>query len=165
MGRFLSDKVTENIMFKLQKALHRDAINLASNLRDIDKLEVECTGSTPEASLLRCFDLPKSEVLSGLSSNNEVILMCGVSECPINPDVGVIWMLASPSIRKHRKDIVRLSKDTIDMLCVGYKSVYNLIHKDNKTSIRWLEWCGFTVDKTKTYEQGGEDFYLLIKES
>ncbi len=152
-------------MFKLQKAIQRDAINLAPQLRPIDKLEVECTGSTPESSLLRCFNLKNSVVLSGVNDNNEVILMCGVSECPNSPDVGVIWMLASPSIRKHRKDILKLSKGAVAELMTGYKSVYNLIHKDNKTSIRWLEWCGFTVDKTKTYEQGGEDFYLLIKES
>ncbi len=152
-------------MFKLQKALRRDAINLAPQLRPIDKLEVECTGSTPESSLLHCFNLKNSVVLSGVNDNNEVILMCGVSECPNNPENGVIWMLASPSIRKHRKDILKLSKVTVDKLSKDYKLVFNLVHKDNKTSIRWLEWCGFTVDKTKTYEQGGEDFYLLIKES
>ena len=122
-------------MFKLQKALQRDAVNLAPQLRPIDKLEVECTGSTPESSLLRCFNLKNSVVLSGVNDNNEVILMCGVSECPSSPDVGVIWMLASPSIRKHRKDILKLSKGAVAELMTGYKAVYNLIHKDNKTSI------------------------------
>lgn len=152
-------------MFRLQKAERKDAISLAPNLREIDRLEVECTGSTPEASLLMCFDLPKAGVLSGFNSDNEVILMCGVSECPYNPEMGVIWMLASPKIHEHSREILRLSKETIEVLSTEYKAVYNLVHKDNKTSIRWLEWCGFTVDKTETYEQGGEDFYLLIKET
>ena len=151
-------------MLKIVDAQERDAIDLAPRLRAIDNLEVECVGSTPEASLLTSFTLPNTVVLSGIA-DKEVIFMCGVSDYPDNPEMGVIWMLASPNIRTHRKGVLKLSKPTIDKLSKPYKAVYNLVHKDNKTSIRWLEWCGFTVDKTVTYEQGGEDFYLLIKES
>ena len=151
-------------MLKIVDAQQRDAIDLAPRLRAIDNLEVECVGSTPEASLLKSFTLPNTVVLSGIA-DDEVIFMCGVSDFPDNPEMGVIWMLASPNIRTHRKCVLKLSKPTIDKLSKPYKAVYNLVHKDNKTSIRWVEWCGFTVDKTVTYDQGGEEFYLLIKES
>ena len=151
-------------MLKIVKALQRDAVNLAPRLRAIDNLEVKCTGSTPEVSLLRSFSLPNTKVLSGIA-DKEIIFMCGVCDSTDDPDIGVIWMLASPSIHNHSRDILRLSKPTIDDLSKPYKAVYNYVHKDNKISIRWLEWCGFTVDKTNAYEIGGEDFYLLIKES
>lgn len=151
-------------MLKIVDAQQRDAIDLAPRLRAIDNLEVECLGQTPEASLLNSFTLPNTVVLSGVA-DKEIIFMCGVSDFPENPEMGVIWMLASPNIHNHRKGVLKLSKPTIDKLSKPYKAVYNLVHKDNKTSIRWLEWCGFTVDKTVTYDQGGEDFYLLIKES
>lgn len=152
-------------MLKLQKALHRDAINLAPKLREIDKLEVECLGHTPEAGLLSGFSLPNAVMLSAFNPNNEIILMCGVSDCPTNSKAGVIWMLASNEIQQHKRDILKLSKSTLILLSNNYDYVYNFVHKDNKTSIRWLQWCGFTVDKSNTYKQGGEDFYLLIKES
>ena len=150
-------------MLKIVEALKRDAVSLASRLRAIDKLEVEATGDTPEITLARSFTLPKAKVYSGVTEDKNVVFMCGVSQCSQNPSNGVIWMLTSELAKDHKKDILRLSKPTIDDLCVGFKNVYNLIHKDNKSSIRWLEWCGFDVLKHRTYKQGGEDFYLLIK--
>ena len=153
-------------MLKIVNALQRDAVNLAPRLRDIDVLEVHAVGSTPEQSLLKSFSLPNTKVLSGVDSETkEIIFMCGVCDSTDDPDIGVIWMLASPSIHNHSRDVLKLSKPTIDDLSKPYKAVYNFVHKDNRTSIRWLEWCGFTVDKTKIYDQGGEDFYLLLKES
>tara|TARA_B100001093_G_scaffold508707_1_gene571411 strand:- start:384 stop:845 length:462 start_codon:yes stop_codon:yes gene_type:complete len=153
-------------MLKLIKAVERDAINLAPRLRAIDVLEVKAVGSTPKKSLLKSFSLPNTKVFSGIDlKTNEVVLMYGVCDSIDDPNTGVIWMLASPSIHKHKKDVYKLSKPTIDDLSKPYKTVYNFVHKDNKTSIRWLEWAGFTVDKSKVFDQGGEDFYLLFKES
>ena len=150
-------------MLSIVDALHRDAINLAPRLRPIDKLEVEATGSTPHKSLVRAFNLPKAKVYSGVTEDKEVVFMCGVSQCLQDPNNGIIWMLTSELAKDHKRDILKLSKPTIDDLCEGFKNVYNLIHKDNKSSIRWLEWCGFEVLKHRTFNQGGEDFYLLTK--
>ena len=150
-------------MLEIVDALHSDAIELAPQLRPIDKLEVEATGNTPEKSLINSFNLPKSRVYSGVDSDRKVIFMCGVSQCPNNPKNGVIWMLTSELAKEHKKSILKLSKPKIKDLCKGFNNVYNLIHKDNKSSIRWLEWCGFEVVKNRAYKLGGEDFYLLMK--
>ena len=150
-------------MLEIVDALHSDAIELAPQLRPIDKLEVEATGNTPEKSLINSFNLPKSRVYSGVDSDRKVIFMCGVSQCPNNPKNGVIWMLTSELAQEHKKSILKLSKPKLKDLCTGFSNVYNLIHKDNKSSIRWLEWCGFEVLKNRVYKLGGEDFYLLIK--
>ena len=82
-------------MFNIVEAMHRDAINLAPNVRAIDKLEVECMGNTPESSLLRSFDLPKAKVYSAFNNANNIMFMCGSYQCPNNPQNGVIWMLTS----------------------------------------------------------------------
>ena len=150
-------------MLVIVDALPSDAIELASQLRPIDKLEVEATGNTPEKSLTNSFNLPKSKVYSGVDSDRKVVFMCGVSQCPNNPKNGVIWMLTSELAKEHKRSILILSKPTIEDLSEGFNNVYNLIHKDNKNSIRWLEWCGFEVVKNRTYKLGGEDFYLLMK--
>lgn len=153
-------------MLKIVEATEQDALQLAPNLRAIDNLEVAAVGSTPLNSLLGSFDLPQSKVLSGIDFNTEeVIFMCGISPSPVIEGHGVIWMLASPSIHKYKRDILELTLPTIDKLSEPFEAVYNFVHKDNLTSIRWLEWAGFTVDKEKTYDQGGEAFYLLIKET
>ncbi len=149
-------------MIKIVDALQRDAINLAPRLRPIDRLEVEATGRTAEASLLSAFNMPNTKVLAG-KAGDKVVFMCGASQCLQNPANGVIWMLTSDLAEHYKKDILKLSKPTIEELSKGYKNVYNIIHKNNRTSIRWLEWCGFDVMKNKVYKQGGEDFYLLQK--
>tara|TARA_A200000159_G_scaffold132348_1_gene129882 strand:+ start:23 stop:487 length:465 start_codon:yes stop_codon:yes gene_type:complete len=150
-------------MLEIVDALRSDAIELAPHLRPIDKLEVEATGKTPEESLTNSFNLPKARVYSAVDSDRNVVLMYGVSQCPNNPKNGVIWMLTSELAQEHKKSILKLSKPKLKDLCTGFSNVYNLIHKDNKSSIRWLEWCGFEVLKNRVYKLGGEDFYLLIK--
>ena len=89
-------------MLEIVDALPSDAIELASQLRPIDKLEVEATGNTPEKSLTNSFNLPKSKVYSGVDSDRKVVFMCGVSQCPNNPKNGVIWMLTSELAKEHK---------------------------------------------------------------
>jgi len=152
-------------MLKVVDAHYMDAIALAPRLREIDNLEVKCIGHTPESALLQGFELPEAKVLTALDGDEEAVLMCGVCRSDEDPEAGVIWMLASDDIDKHKKDFLRLSEPVADELSEGYKYVYNLVHKDNTKSIRWLRWNGFTVDETKVYDQGGEDFYLLTREN
>ena len=152
-------------MIKMVDAHPMDAVYLAPRLRAIDALEVRCTGKTPEESLMIGFDLVRAKVLSALNSDEEVVAMCGVSESPQNPKAGVIWLLASDKFDEHKKDFLTVCKPVIEELSEGFQHVYNLVHINNTKSIRWLEWYGFTVEKHKTYEQGGEDFYLLVKET
>lgn len=150
-------------MLKVVDAHRMDAISLAPRLRAIDNLEVKAVGQTPEGSLMGSFDLPQSKVLSLLDDEEEVVLMCGSCQSEHDSDGGVIWMLASDDIERHKKDFLKLCTPVTAELSEGYKYVYNLVHKDNTKSIRWLRWNGFTVDDSVTYDQGGEDFYLLTR--
>jgi hypothetical protein len=164
MGRPLYNQVTENLMLKVVEAHPMDAIYLASRLRDIDDLEVRATGKTPEEALMHSFDMPKSRVYTGVNQDEEPVLMFGSVKCPHNDGVGIVWLLATNKLDDHKRDFLSICPENIDLICEGYKFVYNFVHKDNKKSIRWLRWSGFTVDTSKTYDQGGEDFYLLSKE-
>lgn len=164
MGRTLHNQVTENLMLKVVEAHPMDAIYLAPRLRQIDELEVLSTGKTPEEALSQSFDLPKSKVFTGLDNEENPVLMFGSVQCPHNKDVGVIWMLATDELDNYKRQFLQECLPHIEEISNGYSHVYNLVHKTNTKSIRWLRWCGFTVDTTKIYDQGGEDFYLFSKE-
>lgn len=152
-------------MLKIVEAHPMDAMYLAPKLRQIDLLEVKSVGHTPYEALSLGFNLPNSVVYSGLNSNEQVVLMFGCSQAPDDKDAGVIWLLASDELDELRKDFLKLSKHWVEQVSSPYKYVYNLVHKTNKKSIRWLRWNGFTVDTDTIYKQGGEDFHLLIKEA
>lgn len=152
-------------MLKMVDAHPMDAMYLAPKLRAIDNLEVRATGRTPYEALKAGFDLPNSKVMSGLNTDEQVVFMCGSVQCPNNTEAGIVWMLASDELEDTKKDFLKLCEPTIKSLCEGYKYVYNFVHVTNEKSIRWLKWNGFTVDTENTYEQGGEDFYLLSKET
>jgi hypothetical protein len=36
----------------------------------------------------------------------------------------------------------------------------NHVHADNVLSVRWLQWCGFSIDDTPE-AYNGENFYLF----
>ena len=151
--------------FSFIDATPKHADYLATRLRPIDALEVACVGSTPERSLHLSLTLPNSKVLTAVDQQDTPLFMCGVSQSPEQPDMGVVWLLASKEIMKHKRHFLKMSMPIFDDFLKGYKALYNFVHKDNKTSIRWLEWCGCTVDKSQPYDVGGHPFYLLIKEA
>lgn len=60
---------------------------------------------------------------------------------------GCIWMLSTDYIKTSPRQVVKLSREFIqDCIYFGYKRLYNRVHKDNKTTLKWLKALGF---KTK----------------
>ena len=142
-----------------------DAIYLGPRLRKPDQIEVKVTGKTPEEAINDGFTNPNAKIYTGVDKNSTPVFIFGSVRCPHDENAGVVWMLGSDELDKNARSFLKISKQWIDEISKDYNYVYNLVHKDNTKSIRWLKWSGFTVDTSRTYNKDGEDFYLLIKET
>jgi hypothetical protein len=155
-----------------------DALTLAPRMREPDKVEVTALGHTPFNALMSSFDQKDAEVFSVVEVPDEheeddeiledyqpkVIAMFGVSTSEDGNNYGVPWMLASPELEQHSKQFLRHCRTWIDRLQDKYEVLYNLVHCENAQGMRWLQWCGFEIKTQRTYGQGGENFYLFIRE-
>lgn len=147
---------------KITKAEKCDAESLCEALRDIDELEITSMGGTPREALLEAFE--GGMIYTAKDKAGKVVCMFGSGDSEYEKGSGVVWMLGSPLVEKYKKDVIRLTKRFVNKITSPYKKVYNFIHKDNSKSIRWLEWCGFNIDKSEKHEFGGESFYFFHKE-
>ena len=145
----------------ITESVKSDVDGMQDNLRKIDKLEVTSIGGTPREALLEAFD--GGMTFTAKDKQDNVVCMFGSVDSQVK-DTGVIWMLGTPLVDKYKKDVMKLTHKFVKKVCEPYRHVYNYIHKDNKKSMRWLKWCGFNVDKSRTYQFGGEPFYFISKE-
>jgi hypothetical protein len=116
-----------------------DALLLAPFLRDEDVDEVRAaTGQSPLAALLH-------GVTQGIScwtiaDSDGPVGMFGV--CPGTDDSNrIVWLLASPRLLNHRRQLIRESRTWLRLLSGG-RALVNYVDARNKVHVRFLQWLG-----------------------
>lgn len=81
--------------------------------------------------------------------------VCGVSE---SPHVGVPWLLSTDDIHRVSREFLRQSRAYVERMQAHFPRLQNRVHAENTISIRWLRWCGFTLNAAPE-TINGESFY------
>lgn len=89
--------------------------------------------------------------------NDEPIAMFGVGT--LN-SYNYIWLLASKKFSNHKRDILKYSKYLLKEITKPYDFVFNVVHEENKTAIRWLKWMD--VKFIRKININNEPFYEFI---
>ena len=148
----------------VRKADPKDAFVLAPKVREIDCLEIEAVGKTnPYNSLMRNFKVPNSQVYSIVQNDGDILGMFGVGDCAVLKNYGVPWLLSSDDLIPHAKEFLRNCRPWVKKLEANYECLFNFIHENNNIAMRWLQWCGFEVQKDKIYNISNEPFYLFVR--
>lgn len=76
-------------------------------------------------------------------------LVCGASRDGMLCDHGQIWMLRTDAVALHRKAFLEQSRIVLASLVrdSGCSYLANWCLAENRRSIRWLQWLGFTFDR------------------
>ena len=76
-------------------------------------------------------------------------LVCGVSRDNLLSDRGQVWMLKTDVTAKHPIKYGKYSKRVLRefIRISGCRYLDNWCLAENKRSIRWLKWLGFTFDR------------------
>ncbi|UQZ90837.1 hypothetical protein C4J81_17130 [Deltaproteobacteria bacterium Smac51] len=122
--------------------------HIAEHMRDDDIREVWALNSqTPHEAM-------KVSLESSVRAWTTLIegrpaFMWGVSPAAdILTFTGIPWLLATDDIIRVAPEFIRQSRDFVDRMQEGFTRLENHVHAGNSLSLRWLKWCGFTIDKT-----------------
>lgn len=111
-------------------------------LRDADMNELRAaTGKEPwEALKFSVLNSNEFTEISYVEETGEIINIFGLAS---HLGVGIPWMLASPSLIKHKKLLMQYSKRIIEEMLFKFPLLINQVDSRNEAHIRWIKHMGF----------------------
>jgi len=76
----------------------------------------------------------------------EVITLFGLGK--LDDSCGIPWMIASPTVRKHKKLLMRYSRKVIREMFKEFNMLANFVDSRNLAHIHWLKHMGFIFDSS-----------------
>ena len=138
---------------------------IAADMREADVREVWASHRHSPAEALEK-SLDRSEPAWTCLVYGKPVLMWGV--CRIGSllsEKGAPWLLGTNAFFKaHRRlhrEFLRQCPAYVARMQAWFPRLENYVHADNKHSILWLGWCGFTVETEVPELINGEDFYFF----
>lgn len=142
-------------MLTVRQATEEDVYDIAQRLREADLKEIRAAGyDSPEEPLLLGLRSPDSCYVA--VDNDRPLIILGTCPGP-HEGLGIIWMMATDDIQKHKVRVARQTRPLVDALGARYKVLANAVHADNTLHIRWLKWAGFKILREFTFN--GNRFY------
>ncbi|MDX0568327.1 DUF2833 domain-containing protein, partial [Sinorhizobium medicae] len=77
--------------------------------------------------------------------DGKCIGLFGVDPVDQHPYFGLVWMVTSDDVFRHRKQILRDSPVWLNKLHDLYPLLGNHVDARNRSHIRWLKWLGFSM--------------------
>lgn len=151
-------------MITVRFSTPEDVAYLAPRLRKEDLEEIMAAGATSaEESLLDGLASPDA-CLTGVDEAGRPMLMFGTSPHPTDPMVGLVWLLASDEVLKHRTDFLRKSRQFMAIFNAKYPILMNFTDCRNTVHHRWLRWCGFHfINTVRGIGPGNHPFYEVVR--
>lgn len=162
-----SDSGTRRSGLVVRPAVISDVHKVAAALRQADRNEIQAGMAVPP---LRALGLGYAESRPCLTiaeaEDDNPIAMFGVvpsKECE-TPRCGLIWLLGTDGINRHKTQFLRESAARLADVCKGYDVVGNVIDARNGLHIIWLRWLGFKLLKRhQHYGPEGREFIEFFK--
>jgi hypothetical protein len=144
-------KTKTDSRYWVREATEQDAYELAPKLRDEDVAEIWAANrATPLDALLLGVRSKYGKAWTGLDGN-EVKLMFGVTANSAFTSIGVPWFLSAPLTPSQDVALARRSIYYVEMMRADFPMLENYTDARHKAAIRWLRWCGFTVEPAEPY--------------
>lgn len=125
-------------------------------MRREDQLEVACMGYKPKEALQ--LSLKNDDItLTGLDKDDVPFVMFGAGQAN---GINYIWLLGTDALVDNTYNFVKASLQYTQSFADTYGCVSNFVHKDNKTAIKWLKFCG--ANFVKEIDFRGHPFYEFV---
>lgn len=147
----------------IRRAFRDDILHVAHNLRPEDESELwAASGNSPWEVLENALRPPFYTY--AVVEEDEPIALFGHSEHPFWPAWGVIWMVCTPGIYPHRKEILRAAPRVLDAIFTEgrYKRLVNYADERNHLHLKWCAHLGFSLGEY-CYRRNGTTFVSITK--
>ncbi len=121
-----------------------DVEHVAQFMRCCDRAEIWAAhNAMPLPALERSIEA--SSLSWSIRKGEECIGLFGVGADPAMEERGSPWLLATPKLEDISITFLKQSKECVQRMLDRHSFLENWVDQRNLTSIKWLEWCGFTV--------------------
>ncbi len=128
----------------VRKPTKEDVEYLIEHVRPEDAAELDALdGSTIRETLEQIPDLYNVSQVWVVDGKPVCIFGVTPQDGPLS--TGIIWMLAADTFDKYKKTFKTDHIDYVREMIKGFGYLFNYIHAENRKSIVWLKWLGFTV--------------------
>lgn len=117
------------------------------NLRKSDIQEIhDAYGLTPREAF-RDIGIKGVSVSVAVDENGVPFMLFGSARHIDNEGhfAGIPFLVATEEISKHTRFLLSISKDELESMKPFFSYLINWIPVYSKKTIRWLSWCGFTL--------------------
>lgn len=136
---------------------------ISDNMRKEDVAEIWASHRhLPYDALMNGWEV--SDYSTVVLADKEPICMFGLSKGDLLSGSGVVWLLGCDLARKHKRAFLQISKPIVDEMLTICPRISNMVHAENKASIRWLKWLGFIIEEPVPYGPDKELFHYFYLE-
>ncbi|MBD9511921.1 hypothetical protein IB265_34800 [Ensifer sp. ENS10] len=121
-----------------------DAVSLAPRLRAADRRECLAHHGIDPKFLLP-YSITEGSHAWAFEHDGKCIGLFGVEPVDQHPNFGLVWMVTSDDIFRHKRQILRDSPVWLNKLHDLYPLLGNHVDCRNRSHIRWLRWLGFSM--------------------
>lgn len=150
----------------IRPASREEAIWFSSRLRPEDRSEIEAaSGQGPETILPLSFDVSDECYTIRIDPHGDPISIYGMVPDRRQEGVGVIWLLATPEVRRASLALLREVPYWLNAWALKYPNgIHNIVDSRNQLHVRWLKLMGFTITNEITMYHHGHrvPFYHFI---
>lgn len=118
---------------------------IADNMRKEDAAEVWASGRYTPLEALE-LSMSRSHMSVIVYDDDTPLTALGLVLRGFLTGIGVPWLLSAEQALKHKREFLKLSPPIIEEMLDICPKLVNHVHIDNKMTIRWLRWMGFTID-------------------
>lgn len=156
------------MILTIRPATKEDAEYLGVNLRPDDKREVETSTGQPADKVVplslslssECYTIRLTD--SNGKIENAPAVIFGVADHTNVPDLGIVWLLATPKIHRAPISILREAAPWLDHFNKRYPAgITNIVDVRNDLHMRWLAILGFEFGNVMRVN--GHDFMHTMR--
>lgn len=146
------------MLVKFEKPTPETIQFIADNMRDEDAAEVMAVGNmTPWQAI--DISIKTSHFSTVGTVDGTPVAIFGLSVHNIVTGEGSPWMLCSRQALDHKRGFFTDTPQAVEAMLNICPKLSNYVHVNNKLSIRWLKWLGFTIEEPIPYGVNGELFH------
>lgn len=93
--------------------------------------------------------------------DGRVVCLFGVAPMPLNPGIGVPWMVGSVWLDTVSHAFLRRCRPMVREMLSLYPHLVNAVDCRNTRAIEWLKWLGFSFHDPEPYGVAGLPFQVF----
>ena len=119
-------------------------------------------GRSAEEGLMQSF--AASRMAWAAVTASETIAVFGCAAASLLTDTGVPWMVGTDKVSEYRVSFARGGRRYTKKMKRVFSYLENWVDARNTLSLRWLQWCGFTIEPARPYGFEQRPFHRFYME-